>query len=159
MNGSSALNEQLIGKFHVVQVEKLPSNTLINSDEPANSLTHQTPAMADESTCASRFQMIRVDRNFGRGRWKVNDYEPPENTPISALATLDHETNALATLSTGLPGDSHLTAVTPLPVSVDILFDQYRSGSFPLIADSCERTGNCFSVAAATTTATAFASE
>lgn len=158
MNGSSALNEQLIGKFHVVQVEKLPSSALINADEPANSLTHQTPAMPDDSTCASRFQMIRVDRNFGRGRWKVNDYEPPENTPISALATLDHEANALATLSTGLPVDSNLTTVTPLPVSIDTLFGQYRSSSFLLIADRCERTGKCFSVAA-TTTATAFVNE
>jgi hypothetical protein len=91
MNGQSTVshpinnNEQLIGKFHV---EKLPNNTVVNHEETVNTAV-QPPAIpavmavADESMCASRFQMIRVDRNFARGRWKVNDYEPPENTSTS----------------------------------------------------------------------------
>jgi hypothetical protein len=82
MNGSSAINyptnEQVIGKFHVINVDKLP----VNNHED---IIPQTSSITDESVCASRFQMIRVDRNFGRGRWKVNDYEPPESTSISTI--------------------------------------------------------------------------
>jgi hypothetical protein len=87
MNGSSALNyptnEQLIGKFHVTNVDKIPVN-----NHPED-IIPQTVTIPDESGCASRFQMIRVDRNFGNGRWKVHDYEPPENTPISTIPSVN----------------------------------------------------------------------
>ena len=124
MNGSSAFHEQLIGKFHVVQLDKLPNNALINSDDSTSHLIQHTPAMNDDSTCASRFQMIRVDRNFGRGRWKVNDYEPPENIPISALVASDHESNPLGTLPSGIPVESNVMSVTSLPVSIGSYFER-----------------------------------
>ncbi|CAF4238622.1 unnamed protein product [Rotaria sp. Silwood2] len=91
VNHSTQNNEQLIGKFHVVNVDKLATNPINNHDEtttivgqtpippPAASSSSTTTTTTDESVCPSRFQMIRVDRNFVRGRWKVNDYEPPEN--------------------------------------------------------------------------------
>ena len=89
MNGQTTVhhsansNEQLIGKFQVVNVDMAQANHPTSHDEPASGTAQQpllVPSTADESACVSRFQMIRVDRNFGRGRWKVNDYEPPENT-------------------------------------------------------------------------------
>jgi hypothetical protein len=104
MNGTSTVNEQLIGKFHVVHVDKVSSNTLSNTDQSTMTSIQQTSAITDESTCASRFQMIRVDRNFGRGRWKVNDYEPPENTSVlafSSLNTNDNEPNLMSNVSVG----------------------------------------------------------
>ncbi|CAF0877299.1 unnamed protein product [Rotaria sordida] len=93
VNHSTNNNEQLIGKFHVVNVDKLPTNPVNAHDEtttiisqqqqqqqpPPSSAPATTTITTDESVCPSRFQMIRVDRNFVRGRWKVNDYEPPEN--------------------------------------------------------------------------------
>ena len=141
-------NEQLVGKFHV---EKLP-NSAIGSHEETGSSAAQLPgltpagAAADESACASRFQMIRVDRNFAKGRWKVNDYEPPENTsasinlpvnpiesepasssnpnsfPTMPAASLSSTTASLTTLPpnvlTMLPGDPNAPSSTTLaPVS------------------------------------------
>jgi len=116
MNGSSAINyppnEQLIGKFHVINVDKLP----VNNHEDI--IIPQTSSINDESGCASRFQMIRVDRNFGRGRWKVNDYEPPENTSsIPPVNIIENESinisNVLPTIIPIIPtvvtGDSNAT--------------------------------------------------
>jgi len=114
MNGSSVINEQLIGKFHVINIDKLSGN---NHED----IIPQTSSIIDESGCASRFQMIRVDRNFGRGRWKVNDYEPPENTSISTIPpvnTLENESinnstysnvpsTTIPTIPTGVNGDSN----------------------------------------------------
>ncbi|CAF3340953.1 unnamed protein product [Rotaria socialis] len=86
VNHSATNNEQLIGKFHVVNIDKPHTNQIVNHDEAtiAGQQQQQPPppssvTSTDESIYPSRFQMIRVDRNFVRGRWKVNDYEPPEN--------------------------------------------------------------------------------
>jgi hypothetical protein len=112
MDGSSVINypanEQLVGKFHVTTVENLPVSTLNNHDDSIP----QTSLITDEPGCPSRFQMIRVDRNFGRGRWKVNDYEPPENTLISTLPpvhTIENEPIHIGNNST-IP---HIPAVIP----------------------------------------------
>lgn len=135
MNGQSAINhptnptEQLIGKFHVVNIDKLPTNSINNShDETANIPTGQqqtvppvpaSSSTADESACASRFQMIRVDRNFGRGRWKVNDYEPPENLSNSTnppVNTIENESTSMpnSTASSSIPPASTTAANTTL---------------------------------------------
>lgn len=113
MNGTTAINyltnEQLIGKFHVINVEKIHGN---NSDDI---IIPQTSTITDETGCASRFQMIRVDRNFGRGRWKVNDYEPPENTSISTIPlinTIENELNNNSNLSTESNTNSSTTFTT-----------------------------------------------
>ncbi|CAF0794196.1 unnamed protein product [Adineta ricciae] len=157
MNGQSTVNqptnnnEQLIGKFHVVNVDKIPVNNYEESAVAATTQQQQqpvapaaiqqpmtqtpAPAATDESACGSRFQMIRVDRNFGRGRWKVNDYEPPENIPTSinqpvntienepvnisnpaASSTLPASTinNLQTNVPSGLPMDSNPTSSATL---------------------------------------------
>lgn len=100
MNGSSAvtypINEQLIGKFHVTNLEK----PIVHQHHPlpmsSEDISMQrSVSIPDETACASRFQMIRVDRNFGRGRWKVNDYEPPENTSTSTMSSVNVNENEL----------------------------------------------------------------
>ncbi len=127
MNGSSAINEQLIGKFHVISVDKIGGNNHTDDIIP------QISANPDETGCASRFQMIRVDRNFGRGRWKVNDYEPPENTSISAnlpVNTIENEpinnsnisTTVPATMPTVVTGDSNATSSAALTVTAAVSF-------------------------------------
>jgi len=78
MNTITNLNEQLIGKFHVTNVDKL-----VNSDENIQ--------QQDETGCASRFQMIRVDKNFGREKWKANDCEPSE-TILNSTNSNENET-------------------------------------------------------------------
>ncbi|CAF1520668.1 unnamed protein product [Adineta steineri] len=90
MNGPLSIinyptNEQIIGKFHVTPIDKLQVNHV--------ETIPQTSSITDETGCTSRFQMIRVDRNFGRGRWKVNDYEPPENITSSVIPvnTIENE--------------------------------------------------------------------
>lgn len=123
MNGSTAVNEQLIGKFHV---EKLPNHILLNADDSniaSLSTTTTTTATAigttnnsnEEQSCPSRFQMIRVDRNFGRGRWKVNDFEPPENTnslPVGSSVTItENESNPTKTIPTSIASESTVIAV------------------------------------------------
>jgi hypothetical protein len=128
MNGSSATNEQLSGKFHVINVDKLPVNNHEDIIPPASSIT-------DESGCASRFQMIRVDRNFGRGRWKVNDYEPPENTSIPSVNTNENESinisnnsilqpTTIPIISTTIPnvvtGDSNVTSSATLTATAAV---------------------------------------
>ena len=114
MNGTSTLTEQSIGKFHVFPVDKLPSHGFINSDETSNS---QLINNVEESNCPSRFQMIRVDRNFGRGRWKVNDFEPPEMNSASIL-TGDHDGNHVTTSLPLISTDGANNAVAvPLPVT------------------------------------------
>ena len=114
MNGSSALNypvnEQLIGKFHV---EKIPVH------QSSEEMIPQTTSIPDEAGCASRFQMIRVDRNFGRGRWKVNDYEPPENTTVSIIPPVENESNHLPIT---VNGDSNFNASAAL-TNVSCLVD------------------------------------
>jgi hypothetical protein len=131
MNGQTTVNhptnnnEQLIGKFHVVNVDKLPINPIGNHDDiTAIGGQQQPPASSatDESGAASRFQMIRVDRNFGRGRWKVNDYEPPENVSTSTnppVNNIENEpvniTNS-STLST-IPA----TTVTTIPPNTPLV--------------------------------------
>jgi hypothetical protein len=47
----------------------------------------------DKSGGTSRFQTIRVDRNFGRGRWKVNDHELPETIPVSNIPSVHTNEN------------------------------------------------------------------
>ncbi|CAF1235712.1 unnamed protein product [Rotaria sp. Silwood1] len=103
MNGSSTTNgptnEQLIGKFQVINLDKLPINTPNNHDD----VIPQISTIPDESGGPSRFQMIRVDRNFGRGRWKVNDYEPPENISNSIILpinTIENESINISNNST-----------------------------------------------------------
>ena len=136
MNGQSTNNhltnptEQLIGKFHVVNIDKLSTNAINNSHDETGSLAagQQQPPVpvsssVDESACASRFQMIRVDRNFGRGRWKVNDYEPPENTSNSTnppVNTIENESNNISNSTTlsSLPPTSATTVNTTLPANV-----------------------------------------
>jgi hypothetical protein len=140
VNHSTNNNEQLIGKFHVVNVEKLPTNSVNSHDETTTIASGQqlppaSSSTTDESACASRFQMIRVDRNFGRGRWKVNDYEPPENISTSTnppVNTIENEpvnisntttlptipTTALTTIPGNIPpallGDSNVTSSATL---------------------------------------------
>ncbi|CAF4700724.1 unnamed protein product [Rotaria socialis] len=125
MNGSSAVNgppaEQLIGKFQVINLDKLPVNTVVNHDDTSLPVS----AIPDESGNPSRFQMIRVDRNFGRGRWKVNDYEPPENLVaaiIPPVNTIENETISIANNSTfaNLPTTTATTTTTipNVPVAV-----------------------------------------
>jgi len=133
MNGSSAINyptnEQVIGKFHVINVDKLP----VNNHED---IVPQTSSITDESGCASRFQMIRVDRNFGRGRWKVNDYEPPECTSISTIPPVNIIENESINISnlppiTTIPfiptvvnGDSNTTSSASLAAAAAAVFQQ-----------------------------------
>ena len=121
VNHSANSNEQLIGKFQVVNVDMAQAN----HDEPASGTAQQpllVPSTADESACASRFQMIRVDRNFGRGRWKVNDYEPPENTlttmnaPVTSIENEPVPTSnasAFPTLSAAAPSVLQTDANVP----------------------------------------------
>lgn len=103
MNGSSTVtypvNEQLIGKFHVTNLEK----PIVHHYPPPTEelVMHRAASVPDESTCASRFQMIRVDRNFGRGRWKVNDYEPPENTTTTTILPMNTNENDLTNVHAG----------------------------------------------------------
>lgn len=136
MNGQSIINhptnptEQLIGKFHVVNIDKLATNPVNNSHDETGNLAvgqQQQPApvssSTDEAACSSRFQMIRVDRNFGRGRWKVNDYEPPENTSNSTnppVTTMENESNNISNSTTlsSLPQTSTTAANTTLPANV-----------------------------------------
>jgi len=164
MNGQSTVNhstnnnEQLIGKFHVVNVDKLPINSVSIHDETTTAAAGQQqqpvaaaalplqlpPPATDESACASRFQMIRVDRNFGRGRWKVNDYEPPENIststnqPVNPIENEPVNISNSSTLSTipttsipanippGLPGDPNATSLgTFAAAAVRISFFYY----------------------------------
>lgn len=103
MNGSSTLNypinEQLIGKFHVINVDKIHSEELIP----------QTVIIPDESGCASRFQ---VDRNFGCGQRKVNDYEPTENMSVSTIPSVSTIENE----SINMCNDSTFWNVHPLTV-------------------------------------------
>jgi hypothetical protein len=129
MNGSSTvnypINEQLIGKFHVVNVDKLATNNMNNHDEIITNNIHQTPSLTDEAVCASRFQMIRVDRNFGRGRWKVNDYEPPENTSISTIPPVNPiENESIHLPNTNIPStitsDSNATSSTALAATAAV---------------------------------------
>jgi hypothetical protein len=143
MDGSSA-NEQLVGKFHVTTVENLPVSTLNNHDDSIP----QTSLITDEPGCTSRFQMIRVDRNFGRGRWKVNDYEPPENTLISTLppvhtmenepvhignnSTFSNVTTTIPHISASIPavipGDLNVAVTAPVRIFFDFLItiDRYQ---------------------------------
>ena len=128
MNGSSAVtypvNEQLIGKFHVTNLEK----PIVHQHHPpppsSEDISMQrSVSIPDETTaCASRFQMIRVDRNFGRGRWKVNDYEPPENTTISTISSVNanenESTNNNGTFFNVQPGIPPMTS-TNLPTVVN----------------------------------------
>ena len=137
MNGPSTVshsapaNEQSIGKFHV---EKVPNNVFANHDDtahvpvqtpapmpaPAVAPIHSAPAtVTDESASASRFQMIRVDRNFSRGRWKVNDYEPPENAATAInppVNTIENEPNNPLNY-TSLPGTATISNPVP-PASI-----------------------------------------
>ncbi|CAF2756537.1 unnamed protein product [Rotaria sp. Silwood2] len=110
MNGPSTINgptnEQLIGKFQVINLDKLPVNTLNNHDDAIP----QVPMITDELGCPSRFQMIRVDRNFGRGRWKVNDYEPPENISNSLIPLV----NTIENESITIPNNNSTFANVPI---------------------------------------------
>jgi hypothetical protein len=134
MNGSSTINEQLVGKFHVVNIDKLPVNNHEEIITPTSSIT-------DETGCASRFQMIRVDRNFGRGRWKVNDYEPPENTSMATIPSINtiendssHLSNVQSTtipmipsnIPTVSPGDSNATSSATLAAVCEFEIDLLR---------------------------------
>ncbi|CAF3914020.1 unnamed protein product, partial [Rotaria sordida] len=117
MNGPSTsngptTNEQSIGKFQVINLDKLPVNTVNNHDDTIQ----QVSSIPDESGCPSRFQMIRVDRNFGRGRWKVNDYEPPENISTSIIPS----TNTIENDSINIPNNSTFTTATIPNISATI---------------------------------------
>ena len=120
MNGSSAVtypvNEQLIGKFHVTSLEK----PIVHPPPPPTEevLLHRATSIPDETTCASRFQMIRVDRNFGRGRWKVNDYEPPENTTTATILPMNANEND-STNNVQATGILHPMTSTNLPAVVN----------------------------------------
>jgi hypothetical protein len=163
MNGQPTINhptnhnEQLVGKFHVVNVDKIPTNTVNNHDETAINAApgQQLPpaSTTDESACASRFQMIRVDRNFGRGRWKVNDYEPPENIATSTnppVNTIENEpinitnsttlstiptTSAITTVPANLLNDSNATSSAALAAvaAVSLFFFSFSSFKFVFV--------------------------
>ena len=111
MNGPSAY-EQSIRKVNVTTLDKVPEN---NSDDNIP----QTSSITDESGCTSRFQMIRVDRNFGRGRWKVNDYEPPENISSSTFLPVNTIENDPITMSNN-PTFSNVTTTTVPDLSATI---------------------------------------
>jgi hypothetical protein len=151
MNGQPTVNhptnnnEQLIGKFHVVNVDKLPINSVNNHDETTITGGQQQPppvsstSSTDESACASRFQMIRVDRNFGRGRWKVNDYEPPENIststnpPVNIIENEPVNISNSTTLSTILPQPP--TTITAIPNNVpSVLLNESNATSSATLA-------------------------
>jgi hypothetical protein len=153
MNGQSTVNhltnnnEQLIGKFHVVNVDKLPINPVNSHDETTTTAGHQqlpsaSSSTTDESACASRFQMIRVDRNFGRGRWKVNDYEPPENIANSTnppVNTIENEPVNISN-STTLPTIPTTTqTIIPNNVPPTLLGDSNAISSATLAATAAVR--------------------
>jgi hypothetical protein len=160
MNGQSTVNyptnnnEQLIGKFHVTNVDKLPTNSLGSHDESTSAAVQQSqPAAAasttDESACASRFQMIRVDRNFGRGRWKVNDYEPPENTSTSTNPPVNTNENEPGHISNSLTLSTiPTTTINSLPANVSSVLpgDSNTTSSAALAATAAVRIGSlvCF---------------
>ena len=124
VNQPTNTNEQLVGKFHVVNVDKVPASTG-NTDETiattnAVAASGGQAPVTDESSSASRFQMIRVDRTFQRGRWKVNDYEPPENLTTSTnppVNTIENEPQAMpnsTTLTTNqVPISTNLPTILP----------------------------------------------
>jgi polyhydroxyalkanoate synthesis regulator phasin len=157
MNGQPTINhpanhnEQLIGKFHVVNVDKLASHDEAANNAPVGQqLPPASSSTTDESGCASRFQMIRVDRNFGRGRWKVNDYEPPENIASSTnppVNTIENEPVNISNstnLST-IPPTSVINAI-PANIPPNLLNDSNATSSATLAATAA-------SAAAATATA------
>jgi hypothetical protein len=160
MNGQSTVNhptnnnEQLIGKFHVTHVDKLPINTVGNHDDITAIAGHQqqpppASSAADESGCASRFQMIRVDRNFGRGRWKVNDYEPPENTSTSTNPPVNTNENEPGHISNSLTLSTiPTTTINSLPANVSSVLpgDSNTTSSAALAATAAVRIGSlvCF---------------
>jgi len=141
MNGSSSINyptnEQIIGKFHITNVDKLS----VNNHED---IITQTSSIADESGCTSRFQMIYIDRNFGRGRWKVYDYELPENTSISTVPSMNTIENELInssnvppttipiippTISTVVTGDLNATSSATLATTAAVRYFSVNSHS------------------------------
>jgi hypothetical protein len=145
MNGQPTINhpanhnEQLIGKFHVVNVDKLASHDEAANNAPVGQqLPPASSSTTDESGCASRFQMIRVDRNFGRGRWKVNDYEPPENIASSTnppVNTIENEPVNISNstnLST-IPPTSVINAI-PANIPPNLLNDSNATSSATLAA-------------------------
>jgi hypothetical protein len=157
MNGQSTVNhptnnnEQLIGKFHVVNVDKLPINPINNHDETTTiaGFQQQQPPVSsttDESACASRFQMIRVDRNFGRGRWKVNDYEPPENISTSCnppVNTIENEPVNISnsTILSTIPPTSTTATITTIPnhLPPNLLGESNATSSATLAATAAVR--------------------
>lgn len=115
VNNPSTNNESSIGKFHV---EKVQNSVLTNHEEQNHPIVSQSSTINstgtnDESMCPSRFQMIRVDRNFNRGRWKVNDYEPPENTHTS----INPPVNSNETESIHNSNQSTYPIITPISTS------------------------------------------
>jgi len=155
MNGQSTVNhptnnnEQLIGKFHVVNVDKLPINPVNSHDETAiiagqQQLPPASSSTTDESACASRFQMIRVDRNFGRGRWKVNDYEPPENISTSTnppVNTIENEPVNISNSTTlpTIPTTTTTQTIIPNNVPPTLLGDSNATSSATLAATAAVR--------------------
>jgi len=110
-------SDQLIGKFHVSNVDKSATS---GHDETTATCPISQPPSADEATsCPSRFQMIRVDRNFGRGRWKVNDYEPPENASSTAPVNAS-ENDPAGMVNTGVLNAplANATTSTTIPANV-----------------------------------------
>ncbi|CAF1601578.1 unnamed protein product [Rotaria magnacalcarata] len=127
VNHSATNNEQLIGKFHVVNVDKPQTNQIVNHDEATIVGQQQQPppssaTSTDESVCPSRFQMIRVDRNFVRGRWKVNDYEPPENIAAATNPpvnnTVENEPINISNIPTTL---ATAPTITTIPSNVPLV--------------------------------------
>ncbi|UJR21771.1 hypothetical protein I4U23_024846 [Adineta vaga] len=107
VNQRNANLKEISDKVKQIFATQFTANMVNTQDES----TSQTSTATDELTSTSRFQMIRVDRKFGRGRWKVNDYEPPENissnTNVPVAPTIENEPNSE---NQGVPTNSIATA-------------------------------------------------
>lgn len=89
-------------------VVKSSTATLINSDD--NSMVPNCNN-SEQTNGASRFQMIRVDRHFGRGRWKINDFEPAET---NSNPNVEHDPSASLTI---LQNDLNNSSTVTLPTN------------------------------------------
>ncbi|CAF0748658.1 unnamed protein product [Didymodactylos carnosus] len=82
-SSSTINNNSSVPSTTVITSQKQLSNANLQGSDtkfqisPGTIQNDETMGAVDDSNNPGRFQMIRVDRSFGRGRWKINDYEPP----------------------------------------------------------------------------------
>ncbi|CAF0812242.1 unnamed protein product [Didymodactylos carnosus] len=87
------------------------SDTKFQTIGPGVPQTDEIMNVVDDSNNPGRFRMIRVDRSFGRGRWKINDYEPPADLNDSDGV---NTTNLPAPLTNN---DGKITTMSSIPLT------------------------------------------